>query len=32
MVLRCRPHADLIRDMRPKVLDFQKIMNEEGKE
>lgn len=32
MVLRCRPDADLIRDMRPKVIDFQKIMNEEERE
>lgn len=29
MVLRCKPEADLISDMRPKIIDFQRIMDRE---
>ena len=26
MVLRCNPDADLIKDMKPRILDFQKVI------
>lgn len=32
MVLRCRPDADLISDMKPRILDFKRVMEEERDE